>query len=684
MSEARGTRVAGIVGPYLSGKTTLLENILFVTGAVPRKGSVKERNTVGDWAPEARSRQMSTEISVASTSYLDDTWTFIDCPGSIELLQETTNALMAVDIAIVVYEPSTERALTLSPLLKFLEDRRIPYMIFLNKMDTIAIPVLDVYNSIKPIAGRPLLLRHIPIREREAIVGYVDLISERAYKYSAGEASEMIPIPPALAEEHKAARQAMLESLSDFDDTLLEKLLEDQVPTVEEIYGYLATGVRNATIAPVLIGSAEKGFGVRRLLKSLRHDTPQADAAAARLGLKPGPEPTAMIFKTVHAQQSGKLSLARVWSGTVNEGMTLGGQRLGSLLRVMGGQTAKLASAKAGDVVALGRVDAYKTGMIVTASGKAPDGLAAWPSTLTPVYALAITPENRSDEVKLTGALQRINEEDPTLSYEHNPDTHEMVLLGQGEIHLQIALEKLKGRYNVANKAERPSVAYKETIRRAVSQHGRFKRQTGGHGMFGDVHVDIAPLPRGSGIQFDNKVVGGAVPRQFIPAVEAGVREYAVKGPLGFPVVDFAVVLIDGKYHAVDSNEMSFKLAGREAMNEGMPKCDPVLLEPIAKVTINIPNESTNKVLALVSGRRGQILGYAPREGWTGWDTVQANIPMSEIHDLIIELRSLTLGVGTYRAEFDRLQELTGRLADQVITARAAAGGRLADDGRRA
>lgn len=192
--------------------------------------------------------------------------------------------------------------------------------------------------------------------------------------------------------------------------------------------------------------------------------------------------------------------------------------------------------------------------------------------------------------------------------------------------------------------------------------------------MFGDVHVDIAPLPRGSGIQFDNKVVGGSVPKQFIPAVEAGVREYAVKGPLGFPVVDFAVVLTDGKYHAVDSNEMSFKLAGREAMNEGMPKCDPVLLEPISKVTISIPNESTNKVLALVSGRRGQILGYVPRDGWAGWDTVQANIPMSEIHDLIIELRSLTLGVGTYRAEFDRLQELTGRLADQVITARAGAG----------
>jgi elongation factor G len=673
MPEAHGTRCAAIIGPYLSGKTTLLENILFVAGAIQRKGSVKERNTVGDWAPEARSRQMSTEVSVASTDYLGDRWTFIDCPGSIELLQETINALMVVDIAVVVYEPSTERSLTLAPVLKFLEDRRIPYMIFLNKMDTTAVPVLDVYNSIKPVAGRPLLLRHIPIRNGDAVGGYVDLISERAYQYTAGEASEVIPIPPGMAEEHKAARQAMLESLSDFDDTLLEKLLEDKVPTKEEIYGYLAKGIREATIAPVVIGSAEQGFGVRRLLKALRHDTPNSEAAAARLGIKPGTDPIAHVFKTVHAQHSGKLSLARVWAGTVNEGMTLNGQRLASLLSVTGGQTAKIQSAKAGDVVALGRVDAFKTGMVVTGSGKAPDGVAEWPKPLTPVYSLAITPENRNDEVKLTGALQRINEEDATITYEHNPDTHEMVLLGQGEIHLQIALEKLKGRYNVANKAVKPSIAYKETIRRGVSQHGRFKRQTGGHGMFGDVHVEIAPLPRGTGIHFDNKVVGGAVPRQFIPAVETGVREYAVKGPLGFPVVDFQVVLTDGKYHAVDSNEMSFKLAGREAMNEGMPKCDPVLLEPIAKVTIDIPNESTNKVLALVSGRRGQILGYNPRDGWTGWDTVQANIPASELHDLIIELRSLTLGVGSYHAEFDRLQELTGRQADQVIAARAAA-----------
>jgi elongation factor G len=243
----------------------------------------------------------------------------------------------------------------------------------------------------------------------------------------------------------------------------------------------------------------------------------------------------------------------------------------------------------------------------------------------------------------------------------------QLLLLGQGEIHLQLAVERLKNKYNVAAAAHRPRVPYKETIQRAVSQHGRFKRQTGGHGMFGDVHIDIKPLPRGTGFAFDNKVVGGAIPKQFIPAVETGAKEYLEAGPLGFPVVDVAVTVTDGQFHAVDSNEMSFKLAAREAMKEGMPKCGPVLLEPIVKVEIDVPSDFTNKVHGLVSGRRGQILGFAPKDGWKGWDTLAVLMPQTEIHDLIVELRSLSQGVATYRYEFDHLQELSGRIADQVI-----------------
>jgi elongation factor G len=557
--------------------------------------------------------------------------------------------------------------MTLAPLLKTLDDLGIPHFLFINKMDVSALAVRDVLETLQTYSKRPLILRQVPIRENDRITGYVDLVSERAYRYKPGQPSDLITIPDSMAGEEKAARQQLLESLADFDDALLEKLLEEAVPPPAEIYDQLSKDLSEDLIVPVLLGAAEHDHGVRRLLKALRHEVPPVSVTAHHHGIEPEGDALVQVFKTFHAAHSGKLSMARVWRGTINDGAMLGDKRIGSLLSMLGSQTKKLATATAGDVVALGRMDEVKTGAVLTASGKVPDGIRPWPAVLEPVYGLAIVPENRADEVKLTGALQRLCEEDPSLSYLQNAETRELLLQGQGEIHLQIAADKLKTRYNVSTRSARPRVPYKETIRKPASQHGRFKRQTGGHGMFGDVHIDIMPVPRGSGFKFNEKVVGGSVPRQFIPAVENGVREFLDAGPLGFPVVDVAVTLTDGQYHTVDSNEMSFKLAARVAMSEGMPKCEPVLLEPILKIDIDVPNDYTNKVHSLVSQRRGQILGYTPKPGWDGWDTISAHMPQSEIHDLIVELRSLTQGVGTFHAEFDHLQELTGRLADQVI-----------------
>ena len=664
-------RCAALVGPYLSGKTTVLESMLFAAGAIHRKGSAKEGNTVGDSSGEARARQMSTELNAASMDYLGDDWSIIDCPGSIELLQEALSALNVADVGVVVMEPVADRAATLSPIFRALDSRKLPHMVFINKVDTLAEPISDVVASLRNVAAPPLLLREYPITEGEAVTGYVDLSSRRAYSYVDGAESKEIEFPEALSDEIEVAREEMLETLADFDDTILEKLLEDEVPDVDEIYEKAASAMREGQLVPVFFGSAERSHGIRRLLKALRHDTPEPDVRAANLGFGSAGDATVQVFKTCHAQHSGKISLARVWTGEVRDGQTLGGSRVGSLLKMLGSQSEPIQTASVGDVVGLGRMEAVRTGDILTAGGDPPDG-SVWPAPLTPVYSLAITPENRNDEVKLTGSLQRLNEEDPSLTYEQNEDTHELVLYGQGDIHLQIALEKLRNKYKVSAKSARPSVPYKETIQKSVTQHGRFKRQTGGHGMFGDVMVDIAPRPRGEGFEFTDRIVGGAVPKQYIPAVEAGIKEFAAEGPLGFPVVDFAVKLTDGKFHAVDSNEMSFKLAARVAMTEGMPKCAPVLLEPIAKVAIDVPSEHTNKVHGLVSGRRGQILGFEPKEGWTGWDSLFANMPESEIYDLIIELRSLTQGVGRYTAEFDHLQELSGRLADTIVQQRAA------------
>ena len=290
---------------------------------------------------------------------------------------------------------------------------------------------------------------------------------------------------------------------------------------------------------------------------------------------------------------------------------------------------------------------------------------------MSAVFTLAITAANREDEVKLSGAIGKLLDEDPSIAFEQALDTQEMLLHGQGEIHLRVACDRLKNKYGLEVATVRPKVPYKEAIQKPVSQHGRFKRQTGGHGQFGDVHLDIKPLARGEGFTFANSITGGAVPKQYIPAVGAGVQEFLKKGPLGFPVVDISVTLTDGQFHAVDSSELAFKTAARIAMTEGMPKCDPVLLEPILRVDIAVPSEFTSKANTLVSSRRGQILGFEGRPGWSQWDVVSALVPASECHDMIVDIRSLTLGVGTYTASLDHLQELHGRLADEVVSAHA-------------
>jgi elongation factor G len=669
---AAAPRCAALVGPYLSGKTTLLESLLFVTGAISRKGTVKEGNTVGDSAPEARARKMSAEISAAATEFLGESWTFLDCPGSVELAREAQQALMVADAAVVVCEPEPSKALILAPLLKFLDDRKIPHLLFINKMDIAPHRVSELLAALQAVSARPLVLRQVPTRTPdkngvEQVTGYVDLVSERAYQYKPGQPSDLVKMPETILEREQTARRSMLESLADFDDALLEQLLEDAVPSKDSIYQQLTKDLAADLIVPVFMGAADRDHGVRRLLKALRHEVPGVRETAKRLGIAADATDTvAQVFKTYHQAHTGKLSLARVWTGKLQDGMMLSGHRVGSVARMKGHELAKLAGAGEGDVVALGRMDEVATGVLLSAGGKAKTAT-PWPAKPAPLFSLAIETENRADEVKLTAALHKLVEEDEALSVEQNPDTHEMVLWGQGEIHLQIAIDRLRLKYNLPVKSHRPQVNYKETIRKGTKHHARFKRQSGGHGQFADIHVGIAPLPRGQGFKFHDEIVGGAVPRQYIPSVEEGVREYLGRGPLGFPVVDLAVTLSDGQFHSVDSSDMAFKTAARMAMTEAMPNCEPVLLEPIHAVTVTVPTEFTSRVHGLISGRRGQILGFDAKEGWPGWDEVSAQLPQSELHDLIIELRSLTLGVGTFAWKFDHLQELVGRIADKVV-----------------
>ncbi|MGH7047799.1 MAG: elongation factor G [Stellaceae bacterium] len=664
-------RCGALIGPYLSGKTTLLEALLHASGSSGRRGSVRDGNSVGDHSPEARARQMSTEVNVASANFLGDPWTILDCPGSVELLYEAQGALLASDVAVVVVEPEVERALTISPLLRFLDQHKIPHMVFINKMDTANARVRDVLAALQSVSSRPLVLRQVPLRGTDAeITGYVDLVSERAYRYRPGQASDLIPLPDGFWDEERATRTGLIEKLADFDDTLLEQLLEEVEPPKEEIYRHLTQTLKGAQVVPVFLGSGLADHGVRRLWKALRHETPALQETAARLGIAAEGEPLAQIIKTFHLPHTGKLSLARVWRGTITEGMVLNGTRVAGLLRVTGGQHEKLAAAQAGEVVGLTRMEDIATGDVLTPSGKV-DPLPR-PERPQPVFGLAIASEKRADDVKLTGAIGKLVEEDPTLELEQNPDTQEMVLWGQGDIHLQIAMDRLRNRHNLAVNGRSAGVPYKETIRHGAQQHSRFKRQSGGHGQFADVTIEIKALPRGSGFNFTDSVVGGAIPRNYIPAVEEGVVEALQRGPLGFPVVDIAVTLLTGQFHAVDSSDQAFHTAGRQGVQEALPKCEPVLLEPIDQVEVSVPNAFTARVQRLVSGRRGQILGYDAKPDWTGWDVVSAHMPQSELHDLIVELRSLTLGVGSFAHRFDHMQELTGRPAEKVLAQRTA------------
>ena len=664
-----GPRVAALVGPYLSGKTSLLEEILLQCEVIDRKGTVKEGNLVGDSSPEARARHMSTEMNIASASYLGDEWTFIDCPGSIDMLQDAHNGALIADTAVVVCEPGRDRALTVAPILKFLDSHGIPHIIFINKMDTAEASVAETMEALQGLSDSPLVLREIPVRDGDDVTGHVDLVSERAFQWQEGKPSELVELPDDIKDREEAARTELLESLADFDDTLLEQLLEDVVPPTDEVYDHLTKVLQDAQAVPVFFGSAEHGNGVRRLLKALRHEAPGADATAERLGEPTSGEVAARVFKTVHAGHAGKLSFARVWSGEFTDGMTTSQGRISGLQTALGQKMEKVAKGVPGGVVSLGRMDDVATGDLVSAAGGA-SGM-DWPGSLTPLFSMSVHAANREDEVKLSGALTKVMEEDPSVTREHNPDTGEMLLWGQGEMHLLITLDKMKNKYNIGVEGQRPQVPYKETIRKPASQHARHKKQSGGSGEFGDVHIDIKPLPRGGGFAFDDTISGGVVPKQYIPAVEAGIKEYLSRGPLGFPVVDLSVTLTDGQYHNVDSSDMAFRKAAQQAMREGMPNCNPVLLEPICKVTVSLPSEFTSKIQRLVSGRRGQILGFDAKPGWSGWDDVEVQLPQSEMHDLVIELRSMTMGVGTFAWEFDHLQELQGKEADQVVQARA-------------
>jgi elongation factor G len=676
-TRASGPRCIALVGPFQSGKTTLLEAILARTGAIPRQGTIEAGTTVGDSSKEARHHQMSVELSVATTDFMGDSYTFIDCPGSVEFAHDMRAALPAVDAAVVVCEMDEKKVPQLQLILRELEDQKIPHFLFLNKLDKADATIHDVLRLLQPASRSKLLLRQIPTFSGELISGFVDLALERAFVYKEHAASEVVPLEGDALDAEKTARFSMLETLADHDDELMEQLLEDIQPPRDKIFDDLSKELRDGLVCPVLMGSATRTNGVLRLLKALRHEAPDLTSTAKRLGLKPTPDPVAYVMKTVHTAHGGKMSIVRVLNGTLADSTTMltperEAGRIAGVFKLLGQNTEKRPSAVAGETVGLGKLDHANTGDTLSAGKQAHPALVTV-APLPPVLAIAVSAKERKDDVKLGQALHKLLEEDPSVSVVHNPEVHEVVAWGQGEMHLRVATERLADRFGVIITTAKPTVGYRETIKKGVVQRGRHKKQSGGHGQFGDVVLDIKPQPRDAGFAFVDEIKGGVVPRNYIPSVEEGVLDGLKRGPLGFPVVDVAVKLVDGSYHTVDSSDMAFHTAGRLGISEGLPQCQPVLLEPIHQVEIVIPSEATAKMNALMSGRRGQILGFDTREGWDGWDVVKVQMPESEIGDLIVEVRSATAGVGSFTFKFDHMAEVSGRTADQIVAARKAA-----------
>ncbi|MGZ3274478.1 MAG: elongation factor G [Caulobacteraceae bacterium] len=662
-------RAVALIGPPGAGKTTLLEALLFASGAIPRQGETAAGTSVGDASPEARQRGQSVELNLAGLEFLGDRFSLVDCPGAGDFACAAEPVLPAVDLAVVVVDPAPDKAVLAQPILTALEAKGVPHVIFVNRIDQAHGPLDPLIRALEEICSTPVVVRQLPMFEGEKVTGFIDLALERAYVYRRGQAPQRIDLPEESAPVEADARFHMLEQLADYDDTLLEQLLNDETPSPDRVFGDLRAEVRQGLITPVFLGSALNGFGVERLLKALRHEAPEAGAAAARLGIE---GPAAYVFGVSYAGQAGKLAYARAFGAPLREGAELtlpdgARSRAGGLMSLNGGTAKKTAACEEGEIVALAKVDAAAAGMVLSADGKPREGPAL--ERHAPLFAMAIAPKDRKDDVRLSTALNKLVEEDWGLSVRR--DSQQTLIEGRGEAHLTLTLDRLRRRFGLDVVASAPKVPYRETIRRPATQRGRHKKQTGGHGQFADVLIAVKPADRGLGFSFAQTITGGAVPKHWIPSVEQGVRDALERGPLGFPVVDVEVVLTDGAFHAVDSSEMAFRTAGRIAMSEALAHCEPVLLEPVDLMAIEAPSGATPRITAAISGRRGQNLGFQPMTERKGWDRIEAYMPEAQCLDFIVELRGLTQGLGDFTCSFHHMEELGGRIADQVVKSHA-------------
>ncbi len=664
MSASSRRRNVAIIGPHHAGKTTLVEALLAQCGAIPRRGSVVDGTATTDYEPECIDRGQSTTVGFAYASTPAVDLTLVDCPGFIDFAEEAKLALTGCDAAVIVIDAQPSRVRQTRALVRFLDDRKIPHCFFVNKLDKPGSDFRGTLAELNAIFGNRVVAEHIPLGEGETFRGYIDLAERHAYVNEGGVAKE-IPIGPELAGTVDEARTKLLEALGDFDDHLLEELLEGIEPPLEEVRADLRDETARDLLVPVLVGSGLTDIGVaaNALLDVIEKQFPPPEG-------EPSAPLVAQVIKTIVHPQSGKLSVARVWEGTLTADAVLTDasregvkSRGGGLYRLQGKKQEAIAKAEAGDIVAIARLEGVLTGDTLTLGDKS---VRVVPPLAEPLYAVAIKPKEKLDEAKLSQMLARICEEDPALRVTRAEFTSELQLLGIGEVHVATALSRLARKYHLALDMHAPSIAYRETVTGSTEIRARYKHQTGGHGQFADVVLRIEPRPRGNGVTFSEEIVGGVVPRQFFPAVEKGVREALLRGPVaGFPVVDVHVTLIDGAFHAVDSSEASFKTAAGMALRDGLPKCAPVLLEPIVHVEAIVPEESASAILGGLTAKRGHVLSFEPAEQ-RGFQRVVAFAPQAELANYVTELRTATQGLGTYTWRHERFDAAPPKVSQSV------------------
>ncbi len=645
------TRTLAVLGASNTGKSTLTDRMCALEGQAP---------------PAAG----PGELRVAEFSHLGDRWQAIDTPGSIEFLHVATAALLAADVAVICVAPDPAAAPLAAPYLRAVEAAGTPALLFVNRIDEASGRIRDLVAALQDYATHPILLRQIPIRDGDRITGAVDLVSERAWAYREGAPSQMIELPAGMADREHEARDALLEHLSELDDHLLEELIEDRAPPSDEIYALCARALADNRVLEALIGSGLHGNGVVRLLKALRHEAPGPETLRARLQAQAGlaEPPAAVIFAGAYRKHMGRTALLRAFE-PLPATRSLGGRAPGQLTPADPRETRHLDEVAAGGIVSAVKADHLVPGRLATQAALHP--APGWTAPPPAMLHRLIAPTSERDGVKLSGALATLAESDAGLGVTQDPATGGALASLQGPLHLRLVRARLKEAFGLDVEDRDPSPAYRETIVKAHDIAYRHKKQTGGAGQFADVKLTVAPAARGAGFRFEETVKGGAVPRNYIPAVEAGARDAMEKGPLGFAVLDVAVTLTDGLAHAVDSSDMAFRIAGRRGVGEALEAAGPVLLQPIFKARIHAPGVFTGGFGAIVAALHGQVLGFAPDPDAKGWEVFEALLPAAALPGLANDVRASTQGVGCFEATFDHYEEVHGKAAERIVEAHA-------------